>query len=212
MSGFLNTDFDYKLERIRNLHFAAFDHYFQNLPLDPYVQGKFRLRRFSRFQGSPERLKRLEHKYFEQSAAVNKLAGGIKRDFAELDDHMLALPDFHMLVAQFVDFSKIDPESAEIGIHQIRIVSSPDMVGEPAPEGIHQDGFNFVGIFCIKRENLIGAETHLYENPANPPIFAKELQPGEFVLVNDRRLYHFTSGMKPAGVGNGVRDVFVMTA
>jgi hypothetical protein len=212
MSGFLNTDFDYKLERIRNLHFAAFDHYFQNLPLDPYVQGKFRLRRFSRFQGSPERLKRLEHKYFEQSAAVNKLAGGIKRDFAELDDHMLALPDFHMLVAQFVDFSKIDPESAEIGIHQIRIVSSPDIVGEPAPEGIHQDGFNFVGIFCIKRENLIGAETHLYENPANPPIFAKELQPGEFVLVNDRRLYHFTSGMKPAGAGNGVRDVFVMTA
>ena len=212
MSGFLNMDFDYKLERIRNLHFAAFDPYFQNLPLDPYVQGKFRLRRFSRFQGSPERLKRLEHKYFEQSAAVNKLAGGIKRDFAELDDHMLALPDFQMLVAQFVDFSKIDPESAEIGIHQIRIVSSPDIVGEPAPEGIHQDGFNFVGIFCIKRENLIGAETHLYENPANPPIFAKELQPGEFVLVNDRRLYHFTSGMKPAGAGNGVRDVFVMTA
>jgi hypothetical protein len=212
MSGFLTTDFDYKLERIRNLHFAVFDPYFQNLPLDPYVQGKFRLRRFSRFQGSPERLKRLEHKYFEQSAAVNKLAGGIKRDFAELDDQMLALPDFHMLVAQFVDFSKIDPEFAEIGIHQIRIVCSPDIVGEPAPEGIHQDGFNFVGIFCIKRENLIGAETHLYENPANPPIFAKELQPGEFVLVNDRRLYHFTSGMKPAGVGNGVRDVFVMTA
>jgi hypothetical protein len=212
MSVLRNTDFDYKLERISNLDFAAFDRYFENLPLDPYIQGKFRLRRFSRLQGPPEDLKRLEHKYFEQSAAVNKLAGGVKRDFAELEDQLTALPDFHMLVAQFVDFSKIGPATTEIGVHQIRIVAAPGMMGEPAPEGIHQDGFDFVGIFCIKRENLIGAETHLYESPASPPIFAKELQPGEFVLVNDRRLYHFTGGIRPAGPGYGVRDVFVMTA
>jgi hypothetical protein len=153
----------------------------------------------------------LEHKYFEQSAAVNKLAGGVKRDFAELEDQLTALPDFHMLVAQFVDFSKIGPATTEIGVHQIRIIAASDMMGEPAPEGIHQDGFDFVGIFCIKRKNLIGAETHLYESPVSPPIFAKELQPGEFVLVNDRCLYHFTSGIRPAGLGYGVRDVFVMT-
>jgi hypothetical protein len=212
MSVLWSIDFDYKLERISNLHFAAFDPYFENLPLDPYIQGKFRLRRFSRFQGPPENLRRLEHKYFEQSATVNKLAGGVKRDFAELENQIVALPDFQMLVARFVDFSKIDPETTEIGVHQIRIVAAPNMVGEPAPEGIHQDGFDFVGIFCIKRNNLIGAETHLYEHPANPPIFAKELQPGEFVLVNDRRLYHFTSGIRPAGSGNGIRDVFIMTA
>jgi hypothetical protein len=212
MSVLRKIDFDYKLQRISNLHFAAFDPYFENLPLDPYIRGKFRLRRFSRFVGQPEDLKRLEHKYFEQSAAVNKLAGGIKRDFAELEDQLIALPDFCMLVARFVDFSKIDPATTEIGVHQIRIVAAPDMIGEPAPEGIHQDGFDFVGIFCIKRENLIGAETHLYESPQSAPIFAKELQPGEFVLVNDRRLYHFTSGFRPAGPGNGVRDVFVVTA
>jgi hypothetical protein len=212
MNVLWSTDFDYKLQRIPNLHFAAFDPYFENLPLDPYIQGKFRLRRFSRFKGPLENFRRLEHKYFEQSATVNKLAGGVKRDFAELEDQLVVLPDFQMLVARFVDFSKIDLESTEIGVHQIRIVAAPNMVGEPAPEGIHQDGFDFVGIFCIKRSNLIGAETHLYENPANPPIFAKELQPGEFVLANDRRLYHFTSGIKPDGPGNGIRDVFVMTA
>src|ERR1700747_3392429 len=94
-----NIDFDYKLQRLSSLRFAAFDPYFLNLPLDPYIQGKFRRRRFSRFQGAPEDLKRLEHKYFEQSAAVNKLAGGVKRDFAELDDHLLALPAFQMVVA-----------------------------------------------------------------------------------------------------------------
>jgi hypothetical protein len=207
-----NADFDYKLQRISNINSAAFDSFFDNLPLDPYIRGKFRRRRFSRFQGPPESLVRLEHKYFEQSSAVNKLAGGIKRDFSELEDQMVCLPEFQMLVSRFVDFSKVEPETSEIGVHQIRIVASPGEVGEPAPEGIHQDGFDFVGIFCISRRNLIGAETHLYEDPTQPPIFAKELQPGEFVLVNDRRLYHFTTGIQPAGTEEGTRDVFVMTA
>ncbi len=118
-----------------------------------------------------------------------------------------------MLVSRFVDFSKIEPgdhwRSASI---KSASVASSGEVGEPAPEGIHKDGFNFVGIFCISRQNLIGAETHLHEDPNQPPIFAKELQPGEFVLVNDQRLYHFTTGMKPAGTIEGTRDVFVMTA
>lgn len=212
MAPVRNADFDYKLQRISNIHSAAFDSFFANLPLDPYIQGKFRRRRFSRFQGPPESLIRLEHKYFEQSSAVNKLAGGIKRDFAELEDKLVCLPEFQMLVSRFVDFSKIEPETAEIGVHQIRIVATPGEVGEPAPEGIHQDGFDYVGIFCIGRRNLIGAETHLHEDPDQPPIFAKELQPGEFVLVNDRRLYHFTTGIQPVGAEEGTRDVFVMTA
>src|SRR5258705_2717893 len=164
MSVLRNTDFDYKLERISNLDFAAFDRYFENLPLDPYIQGKFRLRRFSRFQGPPEDLKRLEHKYFEQSAAVNKLAGGVKRDFAELEDQLTALPDFQMLVAQFVDFSKIEPATSQIGVHQIRIVAGPGMMGEPAPEGIHQDGFDF------------GAGSPIIPGPARSEEHTSELQ------------------------------------
>ena len=212
MSLLQKTDFDYKVQKLTALDTEAFDLFFENLPLDPYIQGKFRRRRFSRFQGNPESLVRLEHKYFEQSTAVNRLAGGIKRDFPELEDLMVDLPEFRKLVAAFVDFSKIDPTTTEIGVHQIRIVASANEQGEPAPEGIHQDGFDFVGIFCIRRSNLVGAETHLYEDPQSKPVFAKELQPGEFVLVNDRRLYHYTNGLRPAGQGDGVRDVFVFTA
>ncbi len=206
------ADFDYKLQRLSSAPAEVFSPFFANLPLDPYIEGTFRRRRFSRFQGGPENLMRLEHKFFEQSSSVNKLAGGMKRDFAELEEDLVRLPEFQMLVSRFVDFSKIEPETTEIGIHQIRIVASADQVGEPAPEGIHQDGFDFVGIFCISRANLSGAETHLYEHPSQAPIFAKELHPGEFVLVNDRKLYHFTTGIKPVGAVEGTRDVFVMTA
>jgi hypothetical protein len=212
MAPVRHADFDYKLERISNIHSSVFEPFFADLPLDPYIQGGFRRRRFSRFLWLPEHLTRLEHKYFEQTSAINKLAGGIKRDFPELADELFALPEFQMLVSRFVDFSKIDPETTEIGVHQIRIIATAGEVGEPAPEGIHKDGFDFVGIFCISRQNLLGAETHLHEDPAQAPIFAKELQPGEFVLVNDQRLYHFTTGMKPVGAEEGTRDVFVVTA
>jgi hypothetical protein len=207
-----NTDFDYKVQRLSSLPDAVFDPFFSRLPRDPYIEGHFRRRRFSRFKGHPERLTRLEHKFFVQSTAVNKLAGGVKRDFEELEDGLIARHEFQDLVSKFIDFSKIEPVTTEVGIHQIRVVASPDEQGEPAPEGIHQDGFDFVGIFCIRRSNLIGAETHLYEDPEKPPIFAKELQPGEFVLVNDRRLFHYTSALYPQTSGEGVRDVFVMTA
>jgi hypothetical protein len=212
MSLLQNTDFDYKVQRLSNLNAPAFQPSFENLPLDPYIQGRFRRRRFSRFRGEPANLARLEHKYFVQSSEVNKLAGGIKRDFPELEDSLTSLPEFHSLISRFVDFAKIDPVTTEMGVHQIRITASPEEQGEPAPEGIHQDGFDFVGIFCICRQNLLGAETHLYEDPGKSPIFAKELQPGEFLLVNDRRLYHYTSAVRSAGSGEGVRDVFVITA
>jgi hypothetical protein len=154
--------FDYKLQMLAGLDKASFEPFFANLPVDPYIQGHFRRRRFSRFTGRPESLERLEHKYFVQSAQVNKLAGGVKRDFPELDDRLAELPDFQRLIAAFIDFSKIDPLVCEMGVHQIRIIASRDEQGEPAPEGIHQDGFDYVGIFCIKRHAISGGETHLY--------------------------------------------------
>jgi hypothetical protein len=214
MSPLHKVEFDYKLQRLSNLRTDQFESYFHKLPRDPYIEGDFRLRRFSRFQGLPDDLTRLEHKYFEQSSKVNRLAGGVRRDFAEIEESLVLLPEFRKLVAGFIDFAKIDPVTTEMGVHQIRIKAVPGETGEPAPEGIHQDGFDFVGIFCINRFNLTGAETQLYEDPKGEPIFAKELQPGEFVLVNDRRLYHYTNGIQPADscAGAGVRDVFVITA
>ena len=206
------TAFDYKLQMLAGLNTDRFEPFFAALPVDPYIQGHFRRRRFSRFHGNPDNLQRLEHKYFVQSSKVNQLAGGIKRDFPELDERLPELEEFQRLVAAFIDFSKIDPMVTEMGVHQIRIVASKDEQGEPAPEGIHQDGFDFVGIFCIKRRGISGGETHLYRAKDQPPIFDKILQPGEFVMVNDRTLYHFASSVAPTGDEAGERDVFVITA
>ena len=212
LSSPLHAAFDYKLEKFAAFDGAKFEPFFANLPVDPYIQGQFRRRRFSRFTGTPESLQRLEHKYFIQSSQVNKLAGGLKRDFPELEDGLTQLNTFQTLVAAFIDFSKIDPMVTEMGVHQIRIVASKGEQGEPAPEGIHQDGFDFVGIFVIQRRDITGAETHLYRAKDQPPVFNKVLDPGEFVMVNDRTHFHYTNAVAPTGHTEGVRDVFVFTA
>ena len=204
--------FDYKLQMLSELHPERFASYFDNLPVDPYIKGTFRRRRFSRFTGTPENLQRLEHKYFVQSAAVNQLAGGIKRDFPELEEALTETPEFQQLVASFIDFTKIDPMVTEMGVHQMRVVASRDEQGEPAPEGIHKDGFDFVGIFCINRDGVSGGETRLYRDKEGQAIFDKVLQPGEGVVVNDRELFHYASAVAPTRDVQGVRDVFVITA
>ena len=130
----------------------AFEPFFSNLPVDPYIQGNFRRRRFSRFTGTPGNLHRLEHKYFVQSTKVNQLAGGIKRDFPELEDSLLELEAFQTVVASFIDFSKIDPMVTEMGIHQIRIVASRTKRANRLPRASIRMASISSGIFCIKRD------------------------------------------------------------
>ncbi|MFN7853685.1 MAG: 2OG-Fe dioxygenase family protein, partial [Dolichospermum sp.] len=106
---------------------------------------------------------------------------------------------------------KLDLE-AEIDVHQIRTTCSPNNLGNPAPEGIHRDGSDFIGIFSAGRDNIEGGETHLYAAKKEKPVFNKVLQPGEIILVNDREFFHFATPIKPQNSGIGNMDVFVITS
>lgn len=206
------TDFEYLVGSFQREGFPALGAFFDRLPLDPYIKGRFRRRRYSHFRGPSERMQRLDHTSFLQSKQVNYLAGGIRREFEELEDGLLAEVAFRHVVQSFLDTIGIDPLVREYGVHQIRICCSQEFSGDPAPEGIHQDGFDYVGIFCIDRHQIVGANTLLYRDPKGEPVFARALQPGEAVFTNDRVLYHYTDPVRPVGAGQGHRDVFVLTA
>ncbi len=184
---------------------------FARLPFDPYISRRFRQRRLSRFDGPPSHLRHLRHSVFAQSQAVNQLLGGVVREYEELEDELIAQPGFRAMIASFVAHVGLPP-STVLGVHQIRILCSGTLAGDPAPEGIHQDGFDAIGIFCISRVNVVGANTHLYRSPSGQPVFSRELQPGEVLYVDDRELYHYTDPLHPRVEGDGHRDVFVITA
>lgn len=207
----LDYAFMFTFKKVNSIRMEGFEEFFADLPLDPYIKGKYRTRRLSRFLLSGEELIKLPHGYLYQSKDYNRLVGDVKREFAELSDRLMALDNFKKLVMAFSDSCKLHPE-AEIGVHQIRTTCSANNFGNPAPEGIHQDGTNFIGIFAVSRSNIKGGATHLYTAKKEKPVFSKVLNPGDLLLVNDREFYHFTTPIKPEADEVGTRDVFVLTS
>ncbi|MEH2450356.1 2OG-Fe dioxygenase family protein [Nostoc sp.] len=207
----LEYAFLFTLRKVNSVNLEGFKPFFSNMPIDPYIKGNYRSRRLSRFTVSGNELIKLPHGYFFQSKEYNRLVGDVKREFAELDDALIELDIFRNLVLAFTDSCKLHPE-AEIGVHQIRIICSPDNSGNPAPEGIHEDVTDFIGIFSVDRDNIEGGETHLYTAKKEKPVFSKVLNPGELLLVNDHDFFHFANPIKPQTNAQGSWDVFVLTS
>lgn len=207
----LEYAFMFTFKKVNSLKLENIKPFFQELPVDPYIKDKYRFRRLSRFTVCNGDLIKLPHGYLYQSKQYNPLVGDIKREYEEIDDRLVSLDSFKKMVLAFSDSCKLHPE-AEIGIHQIRTTCSPTNYGNPAPEGIHRDGTDFIGIFAVDRENVQGGETHLYMARKEKPVFSKILNPGELLLVNDHQFLHFTTPIKPIADVQGTRDVFVLTS
>lgn len=202
---------DYALEKINSIELEKLIPFFEELPADPYLQENYRFRRLSRFQLVDNRLIKLPHSPLFQSQEYNPLLGDLVREYPELKEGLIELEEFQKIVREFGDFCQINSTSNEIGVHQIRTTASLTQAGLPAPEGIHRDGVDVVGIFCVNREGIEGGITFLYPSPEENPTFSKILNGGEFLLFNDRQFFHFTNPIQALSPQGGVRDVFVLT-
>ncbi|PSB40191.1 2OG-Fe dioxygenase family protein [Chamaesiphon polymorphus] len=202
----------YILETLPDLPLDSIRPFFDRLPADPYISGHYRFRRLSHFKFSGDRLVKLPHRRLFQAKQFNPLVGDVAREYAELEDELITVPEFQNILREFFQFSQLCTQKQEIAVHQIRTTASPDEMGNPAPEGIHRDGVDLVGIFSIDRSAVAGAETHLYVDKKGSPFFSKVLAPGEFLVFRDDLFYHFTSSISATTGGLGTRDVFVCTA
>ncbi|KAB8331052.1 hypothetical protein SD80_026230 [Scytonema tolypothrichoides VB-61278] len=185
--------------------------FFINLPADPYLAGNYRFRRLSHFEISGKNIIKLPHRLFYQSKQYNPLLGNVVREYAELDDELIELTDFQRMILEFFEFCELCSTFKEVAVHQIRISASPEQIGKPAPEGIHRDGVDVIGIFSVNRERIEGGETHLYKSKNDSPVLNKILNPGEMLVFGDREFLHFTSAINATSLESGVRDVFVLT-
>ncbi|MEP0912720.1 2OG-Fe dioxygenase family protein [Leptolyngbya sp. GB1-A1] len=202
----------YVLEMLTAIDVKPLQPSFANLPADPYLEGGYRFRRLSHFIVNGDRLIQQPHRRIFQSRQYNPLLGDVVREYAELEDELIQQEVFQRLVWEFYQFCQLCSPYKEIGVHQIRTVASAQKMGNPAPEGIHRDGVDLVGIFSVDRHNIRGGETHLYQNKQDKqPVFSKVLHPGEFLVFKDDQYFHYTSPVKAIGYGQGTRDVFVLT-
>jgi hypothetical protein len=194
------------------MYFKKIQPFFENLPADPYLKDNFRFRRLSHFQVMPEGLIRLPHSPLFQGKNYNPLLGDIVREYAPLQTELIALEEFQKIVLKFVEICGINYQDNEIGVHQIRTITNYELIGEPAPEGIHRDGVDWVGIFCINRKGIKGAQTYLYDAKDRSKKFVQILNAGDFLIFDDREFFHFTDSMYPMERISGIRDVFVLTS
>jgi len=188
--------------------------FFNDLGADPYLESNCRFRAFSQYQKTETQFEKLGSSTFMQSSDVNRLIGNVQRKFEDISPTLDQHPDFQNLLNTFLERTNVDTTKQPIGVHQIRVVCSKDQSGSPAPEGIHQDGFDFVGIFCVKRDNIAGAFTQIFSSPVDQhPHMSTTLEENQFIIFNDRRYYHYVTETLPALQDEtGLRDVFVFTA
>ncbi|WP_299247126.1 2OG-Fe dioxygenase family protein [uncultured Aquimarina sp.] len=117
---------------------------------------------------------------------------------------------------------KIHPEVRKIQItsHFMRTISKEKIKGENSPEGVHEDGAQYImSALVVNRQNIIGAESQIYEKTtldSNELIYKKVLEPGEFVFQADtgeeftfgNDLWHYVTPIEPEDITKpGIRDI-----
>jgi hypothetical protein len=191
---------------------ADWDH----LELDQYLAegAKFRLRRYGRYYWAPATgdLAALSQEAYFQPKEENAYAGGIDRHFAPLLPETVYNPFLLALVpATFACLPLAADRRVgtwEVRIHQIRIVASAAVPGLPAPEGIHQDGTDFLTLHLVRRQNIAGGETTIYGLDRKPIQRLTLRETLDSLILEDPRVLHGVTPVHPADEWTlGIRDL-----
>ena len=151
---------------------------------------------------------------FYQSMLYNSYNGNKLRYYENISDNLLNDVNFKNFISIFKNTASnvMNNNINHIYVHQIRVHVENNNLTNLIPEGIHKDGYNIVGMVCINRNNIVGGETFIYDNN-KIPIFNKQLQEGEILIVNDNDYYHSVSDITSHNINldYSYRDIFVFT-
>ncbi len=206
-----NNEFLLELGQLSKAHTEFLSHSFNNLPNNPYMDGEYRVRRYSHFTFVDDSLTLLPHQLFNQSSVINHFQGGVVRDYEEIEKEVIENEAFLEMFHHFKDMAHVD-EQADIEVHQIRIIAKEALETPVAPEGIHQDGFDRIGIFVIDREHIQGGGLSIYKDKNERPFVFHTFDHGEFVILNDRKFWHGAETIMATDNEDAHMDVFVLTA
>ena len=161
---------------------------------------------------------------------VQKDARVSKRVFARIPPAWSSgRPEFKEICARFASYVRLDPRYAEkrslvLGVHAIRIKVDAEgaLKGLVVPEGVHHDGFEYIGLLSPSRRNVrddwrtyVSVGGARGEKPSDDarPIFQSSIEPGAMLFMDDRRMWHDADDLVQADPsdGPGWRDFMVVT-
>ena len=187
-----------------------------DLGLDTYMAdgGRYRKRRHAAFRAGPDGISRKPNQPHYQSRDYNALNGGIARWFEPMLDRAADTHAFRSILG-FCNqlFSSLTPQPAwHVEAHQFRIEARPDAAGRPTPEGMHQDGVDWVLVLMVNRDNIAEGETSIHGLDQHLLGSFTLREPLDSALVDDHRVFHGVTPVRaldPARPAH--RDVLVVT-
>lgn len=211
ISRLSNVDVDAKRE---------FSDIWDCLPADLHMAdgGRYRFRRFSslfvdlehnhslRFTKKPERA-------FYQSTTYNALNGGVERFFEPLSDQALENSVMQAILRLFatIVMQLSSSRAWDIELHPIRTVSEPGKNAKPTPEGVHRDGVDYFFVILLRRRNIVGAVSAIYDDSKREIFRHTMCDPFEFIGVDDTETFHAVTPFYLENEGElGIRDVLVV--
>lgn len=183
------------------------------LELDNYLKdgGRYRRRRHSCFIDDGATLSQTPHRAHWQPVEYNALHGGMHRLFAPVEGETVANPCWERLLRALGDVCSAvrGQRPWYVEAHQFRI-DTADGIGRPTPEGAHRDGVDFVAVMLIRRENIKGGETRVFDADGPNGQRFTMLEPWTLLLLDDAAVIHESTPIQPLGE-HGHRDTLVLT-
>jgi hypothetical protein len=183
---------------------------FDNLPLDVYTSGKQRYRRFTAyrmyFEKSAWRLEALPPRPFLQPSSYNTLTGGVPRVFEPMQ-----LDPTPQMAAIAKTIGLDGREEYALNVHQVRVIANSSIKGIVVPEGPHRDGHYIIMTLVFARKNIRGGASQLMDTGSNIPFFDRVLSPGQGLIVEDERMWHYATDIEALDGSGGYRDIWIVS-
>jgi len=99
------------------------------------------------------------------------------------------------------------PKSLNISLHQVRQICYPYIESHNSPEGIHQDGVDFiVSALVLNKKNITGGKSFIY-NKNKRILHIKNLNQDEGIFQDDKDLWHYVTPISSINNYIGYRDI-----
>ena len=145
-------------------------------------------------------LRRIPAQGFAQNVASTD-PRSFTRVFHEASERLMEnpslLPRLMENLAAMVGELHPEAHALKMTMHQMFIFADMMTEGDNAPEGIHQDGADYiVSALVVERAGILGGESIVYAPDKKTEFLRHTLMPGEGIFQDDRTLWHDVTPFK----------------
>jgi hypothetical protein len=185
---------------------------FDQIPLDPHFEPGYRYRTQSMFRiKSNGDFELLPRKPLYQPQYINSYEnyGGKIREYDDIPTWIIQDINFKKLITSW--FETLPITTDRFSVHQIRTTTNG---GETVPEGRHRDGYEYIGVFVVNRQNITedSATSTVWLGNTSIELYNGVLKEGMLISFDDKLVTHNVNGITALNPEEKcLRDVLILT-